>query len=101
VLTLARRHPDQGVPTDPDALRRFYAFTNFGHFLEVYRRVNLLVTTGADVVTLLDGLADELADRAVRYAEVQVTPVRNRMAGISFPDLAAALADGRSPLVSR
>ena len=96
VLALARRHPDGGVPTEPEALRRFYAFTSFPHFLEVYRRVNLLVTTGADVVTLLDGLARELAARTVRYAEVQVTPVRNRMAGIGYGDLAAALADGRA-----
>ncbi|MGH3768755.1 MAG: hypothetical protein ACRDTX_27005 [Pseudonocardiaceae bacterium] len=33
VLTLARRHPDGGVPTEPAALRRFYAFTDFPHFL--------------------------------------------------------------------
>jgi aminodeoxyfutalosine deaminase len=96
VLALARRHPDGGVPTDRDELRRFYAFTGFPHFLNVYHRVNLLVTTGADVVTLLEGLAAELALRNARYAEVQVTPVRNHMAGISYPDLAAALADGRA-----
>lgn len=96
VLALARRHPDGGVPTDRDELRRFYTFTDFPHFLTVYHRVNLLVSTAADVVTLLDGLAAELATRNVRYAEVQVTPVRNRMAGISYADLAGALADGRT-----
>jgi aminodeoxyfutalosine deaminase len=96
VLALARRHPDGGVPTDRDELRRFYTFTDFPHFLTVYHRVNLLVTTGADVVTLLEGLAAELAVRSVRYAEVQVTPVRNHMAGIGYADLAAALADGRA-----
>jgi aminodeoxyfutalosine deaminase len=95
VLTLARRHPDGGVPVEPEALRRFYAFTSFQHFLEVYARVNLLVRTGPDVVTLLEGLAGQLAANQVRYAEVQVTPVRNRMAGISFDDLAQALTDGR------
>jgi aminodeoxyfutalosine deaminase len=96
VLALARRHPGGGVPTDRDELRRFYGFTDFPHFLTVYHRVNRLVTTGADVVTLLDGLAAELALRSVRYAEVQVTPVRNHMAGIGYADLAAALADGRA-----
>jgi aminodeoxyfutalosine deaminase len=96
VLALARRHPDGGVPTGREELRRFYTFTDFPHFLTVYHRVNLLVTTGADVVTLLEGLAAELATRTVRYAEVQVTPVRNRMAGISYADLAAALTDGRA-----
>lgn len=95
VLTLARRHPDGGVPTEPAALRRFYAFTDFPHFLEIYNKVNLLVRTGADVLTLIEGLAAELASRTVRYAEVQVTPVRNRMAGVGFDDLAQALVDGR------
>ncbi|MCU1655217.1 MAG: adenosine deaminase [Pseudonocardia sp.] len=96
VLALARRHAGRGVPTELGALREFYAFTDFPHFLEVYRRVNLLVNTGADVITLLDGLAAELAARTVRYAEVQVTPVRNGMAGISYDDLAQALVDGRA-----
>jgi aminodeoxyfutalosine deaminase len=96
VLALARRHPDGGVPTEPEALRQFYAFTGFPHFLEVYAQVNLLVRTGADVVTLLDGLAAQLGACQVRYAEVQVTAVRNRMAGIGFDDLAQALVDGRA-----
>lgn len=96
VLALARRHPGGGVPAEAEALRRFYAFTGFPHFLEVYSAVNLLVRTGADVVTLIDGLAGQLAASRVRYAEVQVTPVRNRMAGIAFDDLAQALTDGRA-----
>jgi aminodeoxyfutalosine deaminase len=96
VLTLARRHPDGGVPTEPGPLRQFYAFTSFPHFLDVYAQVNLLVRTGADVLTLLGGLAGQLAANQVRYAEVQVTPVRNRMAGIGYDELAQALTDGRA-----
>lgn len=69
VLVLARRHPDSGVPTEPAALRRFYAFAGFPHFLDVYAQVNLLVRTGADVETLLGGLAAQLAACRVRYAE--------------------------------
>ncbi|MGH3160164.1 MAG: adenosine deaminase [Streptosporangiaceae bacterium] len=95
VLALARRHPDGGVPTEPEALRRFYEFTSFPHFLEVYREVNLLVRTGDDVVTLIDGLAARLAASRVRYAEVQVTSTSNRRAGIAPADLAHALTDGR------
>jgi aminodeoxyfutalosine deaminase len=95
VLTLARRHPGRGVPTDVEALRGFYAFRDLPHFLDVYWEVNLLVTTGADVVTLLDGTAAELARRTARYAEIQVTPLSNIAAGISAEDLAQALADAR------
>src|SRR5262252_1665828 len=89
VLALARRHPDGGVPTEPDALAEFYRFTDFMHFLQIYSQVNLLVRTGADVFTLLDGMARDLAANRIRWAEVQVTAVRNRMAGIAYDELAA------------
>ena len=101
VLALARRHPDGGVPTEPDALAEFYQFTDFMHFLQIYSQVNLLVRTGADVVTLLDGMAAQLAASRVRWAEVQVTAARNRMAGITFDELASALADGRALAAER
>ncbi len=96
VLTLARRHPDGGVPTGRDELRKFYDFTGFPHFLAVYRQVARLVRSSADVGTLIDGLAAELAARQVRYAEVQLTPQSQRAAGIGFEPLAQALADGRA-----
>jgi aminodeoxyfutalosine deaminase len=95
VLTLARRHPGSGVPTGRDDLHKFYEFSGFPHFLAVYQQVARLVRTGADVVTLIDGLARELAGSQVRYAEVHVTPQSQRAAGIGFEELAQALADGR------
>jgi aminodeoxyfutalosine deaminase len=39
VLELARRHPDRGVPTSADALREFYVFRDFPHFIDVYQAV--------------------------------------------------------------
>ncbi len=95
VLALARRHPDAGVPTGRDDLLKFYEFTGFPHFLAVYQQVARLVRTGGDVVTLIDGLAGELAGCQVRYAEVQLTPQSQRAAGIGFEELAQALAAGR------
>ena len=35
VSELAERHPGT-VPSDPDALRAFYEFRDFAHFIEVY-----------------------------------------------------------------
>jgi aminodeoxyfutalosine deaminase len=101
VLALARRHPDAGVPTEPAALRRFYAFSGFRHFLNVYSTVTTLIRTGADLLILLDGLGAQLAACNVRYAEVQVGPVRHRAAGISFGELAEALTEGRECVRSR
>jgi len=96
VLALARRYPDGGVPSEFDALRAFYAFTDLPHFLEVYARVASLVRTGEDVLTLLDGLGAQLAASTVRYAEVQVGPLRHRVAGISFAELSEALCAGHT-----
>lgn len=95
VLELARRHPDQDVPTERDALVAFYEFTDFAHFIEVYVKVTKLVTTGADVTALVDGLAADLARNRVRYAEVTVTPVAHVLMGIEPDELAEALTAGR------
>lgn len=96
VLELARRHPDRPVPTDRDELVAFYEFTDFAHFVEVYIKVNRLVTTGADITALVDGLAADLARNAVRYAEVTVTPVAHLLMGIAADELAEALTVGRT-----
>jgi aminodeoxyfutalosine deaminase len=96
VLRLARRHPDRGVPVELAALRDFYEFTDFAHFIEVYVKVNSLVTSGADITDLVVGLAADLVRNNVRYAEVTVTPVPHLMLGIEPDELAEALVVGRS-----
>jgi aminodeoxyfutalosine deaminase len=95
VLDLARRMPDGGVPTDEDALRKFYEFTDFAHFIDVYITVNRLVVSGADIELLVVGLARDLAGQNVRYAEVTVTPHSHLLAGIAAEDVVAGLAAGR------
>jgi aminodeoxyfutalosine deaminase len=95
VLTLARRHPGRGVPTDEDTLRAFYEFTDFAHFIDVHTAVNKLVTTGEDVTKLVVGLARDQAAAHVRYAEVTVTPTGHLRAGIDPAELAEALVAGR------
>ena len=95
VLGLARRHPDRGVPVERAALRAFYEFSGFAHFIEVFVKVNSLVTSGADVTALVVGLAADLARNNVRYAEVTVTPVGHLALGIEPDELAEALVTGR------
>ncbi|MCK2240329.1 MULTISPECIES: adenosine deaminase [unclassified Crossiella] len=95
VLELARRHPHRGVPTDRAELAKYYEFTDFAHFIQVIGALGRLVTTEADVVTLLVGLARDLAANQVRYAEVTVTPVNLFNAGIDDETLVRALATGR------
>jgi aminodeoxyfutalosine deaminase len=95
VLTLARRHPGHDVPTDEAELLRFYEFTDFGHFIDVYAAVNDLVTTGDDVAALVLGLAEEQARRNVRYAEVTVSATSHLRAGIAPEELDDALTTSR------
>ncbi|UYM05083.1 adenosine deaminase [Solicola gregarius] len=95
VLELARRHPDQGVPTDEAALRAFYEFRDFAHFIDVYIAVNSLVRTALDVELLIVGVAGDLAAQNVRYAELTVTPDSHLQMGIGPDDVATALDNAR------
>ena len=95
VLTLAERAPHLGVPTDLDALKRFYAFHDFPHFLDVYAAVNALVRTSDDVLTLIEGLTGDLLAQGVRYAEVTVTTWSHVDVGVPYPEVVEGLDEGR------
>ena len=100
VLEPARRHPDAGVPTDEAALREFYTFRDFAHFIEVYIAVNQLVREADDVHALVTGLGRDLARVNVRYAEVTVTPDSHLLMGIAPDAVAAALDAGRADVLA-
>jgi aminodeoxyfutalosine deaminase len=96
VVALAQRHPRSGVPTDLAALRRFYEFRDFDHFLRVYWAVQSLIKDATDISTLVTGLAADLAAQQVRYAEVTVTPYNHLLDGLDYDELCTGLADGRA-----
>ncbi len=100
VLELAQRHPGAGIPTTEQALREFYTFTDFAHFIEVYIAVNELVRTADDVQALVVGLGRDLQQVQVRYAEVTVTPDSHLLVGIAPDALAAALTQGRRQVLA-
>ena len=82
VAALAERHPDSAVPSDPDELRRFFAFRDFTHFITVYLAVVDLVREPADVRLLTYEVARELATtQQVRYAELTCTPYTTVLPG--------------------
>src|SRR6202050_4754132 len=102
---LAARHPDGGVPADAGQLAAFYKFRDFAHFLDVYKLVSDLVRSPEDVVTLVAGMAEDMAGQGTVYAEVTVTPVSHISAGIHPGELAQALDIGaagrRAPAARR
>ncbi|MBK9738752.1 MAG: adenosine deaminase [Actinobacteria bacterium] len=100
VLGLSRRYPEIGLPQEEAAMRDFYRFTDFAHFIEVYDAINRLVRTADDVHELSVGLGHDLAAVGVRYAEVTVTADSHLRVGIPPDALSDALARGRADVLS-
>jgi len=74
VAELAERHPGT-VPSDIDALRAFFEFRDFSHFIEVYLAVVDLIRTPEDVRLLTYEVARDMAvGQNIRYAELTCTP---------------------------
>jgi aminodeoxyfutalosine deaminase len=96
VAELAARHEgDSPVPADPAALADYFAFRDFGHFVEVYLSVVDLIRDDEDVRVLTYEVARELARQQVRYAELTITPYSSVRRGIPAPAFCAAIEDAR------
>lgn len=95
VAELAERHPGV-VPADPDALADFFAFRDFGHFIEVYLAVVDLVRTPEDIRLLTYEVAREMAqEQSLRYAELTCTPYTSVVRGIPIEAYSEAIEDAR------
>lgn len=95
VSELAARHPGV-VPTDPEELRRFFEFTDFAHFIDVYLAVVDLVRTPEDVRMLTYEVAREMAEgQNLRYAELTCTPYTSVIRGIAIEGYTEAIEDAR------
>jgi aminodeoxyfutalosine deaminase len=95
VSELAERHPGV-VPSDPEELKRFFAFRDFAHFVEVYLSVVDLIRTPEDVRLLTFEVARELAEeQQVRYAELTCTPWTSVARGIPIEAFTEAIEDAR------
>jgi aminodeoxyfutalosine deaminase len=96
VAELAARHEGRSpVPADPEALAEYFAFRDFGHFVEIYLSVVDLIRDEEDVRILTFEVARELARQQVRYAEVTVTPFSHMRRGIPAPAFCEAIEDAR------
>lgn len=91
----ARNEGESPVPADPDRLADYFAFRDFDHFVEVYLSVMDLITDAEDLRVLTYGVARDLAEQQVRYAEVTVTPYSHVERGIPAPAVCEAIEDAR------
>jgi aminodeoxyfutalosine deaminase len=95
VASLAERHPGT-VPSDPDALREFMTFRDFGHFIEVYLAVVDLIRTPEDIRLLTYEVAREMAEgQNLTYAELTCTPYTSVLAGVPIEAYTEAIEDAR------
>lgn len=96
VAALAARHAGStAVPTDEAALREYFTFTDFGHFIRVYLSVVALIRDAEDVRTLTYEVGRDLAAQNVRYAELTLTPYTSVLAGIPAEAFCEAVEDAR------
>jgi aminodeoxyfutalosine deaminase len=94
VAELAARHPGT-VPSDPDALRDFYTFRDFGHFIEVYLTVVDLLRHPEDIRLLTYEVATDMAAQSIRYAELTLTPWTSVQTGMPIQAYVEAVEDAR------
>ncbi len=94
MLGLARRHPDREVPVSAEALREFYRFRDFPHFIDVYQAVSRLISEPDDIADLVRGVARDLATQNVRYAEFQFGPYAFQRIGMPDAVITEALNVG-------
>ncbi|WP_041625134.1 adenosine deaminase [Stackebrandtia nassauensis] len=95
VAELAARHPSSNVPTDPEALAKYFTFRDFAHFIELYLTVVDLIRDAEDVRLLTFEVARELGRQNVRYAELTITPFSSTKRGIPEVAFMEAIEDAR------
>ena len=97
VLRLARRH---GVPlpaSDVEGLRRWYQFTDFKHFIQIYLVIQNLLRTPDDFELVTYDFGREMQRQNIRYTEATFTPFTHlwQDKGLTPDDLIAGLDAGR------
>jgi len=94
VAELAARHPGT-VPADPQALRDFFVFDDFPHFIRNYLAVVDLIRTAEDIRLLTYEVAAEMATQQIRYAELTVTPYTSIREDLPLEAFLEAIEDAR------
>ncbi len=97
LLTLAERNGIALPAHDLESLRRFYRFTDFDHFIQVYFTISGCLRTVADFDLIAYEFGASMARQHIRYAEVTFTPYTNvHNTGLPFAEILAGLNDGRA-----
>jgi adenosine deaminase len=97
LLKLARKH---GVilPADTiEGLRRWYRFTDFDHFVDIYGKLSECVRTPEDIELITREFLIGQAAQHVEYTEVTYTPYTHyKQKGLSFAEQLDAINQART-----
>ncbi|MCA9972430.1 MAG: adenosine deaminase [Anaerolineales bacterium] len=100
LLKLARQHNRvDALPGDTEAaLRRWFTFTDFPHFVRIYVTIQDLLRTAEDFALITYECGADMARQNIRYRELTVTPVTHtdlQNKGVTIEMILAGLEDGR------
>jgi len=101
LLELARRHhrEDRLPTTDLDGLRRWFTFTDFPHFIQIYWTISDLLRTPEDFALIVHACGADMAAQNIRYREVTFTPFTHtdlQDKGLTIEGLFEGLEAGRT-----
>lgn len=96
LLTLARRNGVTLPANSVEALQRWYTFTDFPHFIEIYLAVCSCICTPDDIELITHDLLIGQAAQNIVHTEATYTAMLHyRRAGITFEDQLAAINRAR------
>lgn len=95
LLELADKHGVAGLPTTVEAVREWYEFRDFDHFVAVYEAALATLRDEDDFAALVEQTAVTLASQNVRYAEMIFTPQAHLARGIPAEAIFAGIERGR------
>ena len=73
LLKLAKRHEIEVPADDVEGLREWYNFTDFDHFIDIYRVIVSCLKTYDDIETIAREFLIGQAEQNIRYSEVTYT----------------------------
>lgn len=100
VLELAQKHNrvDRLPGRDVESLRRWFAFTDFPHFVQIYITISDLLRDGDDFATIVYAAGADMAAQGIRYRELTFTPFTHTHLldkGLDFATILEGLEEGR------
>ncbi|MCA9919598.1 MAG: adenosine deaminase [Anaerolineales bacterium] len=101
VLKLAKKHNKlHTLPSETEeGLRRWFTFTDFPHFVEIYLAITDLIRTADDFALIVYENGADMAAQNIRYREITVTPYTHtdyQDKGLTFAELYKGLENGRA-----